>query len=152
MRWDWDDVDECIAEWEEGCRRRGRVARKSYRGDTLAFQVQVLQPPPSCSAPQNLTGWFLQSTAKYSYADQDSQAVAIAKSTGVFPNIITFPNGLLAGLIQVSFGPLNTITFADGPTRLQCDIKAIDPSGNVTTIEPWEWLVLPTATRATTPS
>jgi len=128
------------------------IVRESKRGDTLVFQVLVLQPFPACNAPQNLTGWFLQFTAKYQYADQDNQAVAISKTTGVFPNIITLPMGPATGIAQVSVGPLNTITLGDGLTRLVYDVQTIDPFGNVATVEEGKWIVRPDVTRATTPS
>ena len=129
----------------------GIVERFSARGDTLVFQIQVYQPPPANTAPQNLTGWFLQFTAKYQTADQDNQAVAISKTTGVSPNIITFPFGITTGIAQVSAGPLNTITLGDGKTRLVYDVVAIDPSGNKTQVERGRWTIRAGSTRTTVP-
>jgi hypothetical protein len=137
-------------EWDEEC-DPSVVDRWMYRGDTLLFQVQVYQPPPASSAPQNLTGWFLACMVKKQFADTDALAVAVSKTTGVAPNIITFPFGAAAGIIQVSIGPLNTITLGDGITRLVYDIQCIDPSGNVTTVERGRLNVRPDVTRATAP-
>jgi hypothetical protein len=100
----------------------------------------------------NLTGWFVQFTAKRWVADYDNQAVAVSKSTGTAPNIITFPTGVSTGLVQVSVGPLNTITLGDGQTHLVYDVIAIDPSGNKHTLEAGTWEIEPGVTRATTPS
>lgn len=133
------------------CPPSGVTNLESKRGDSLIFQVQVYQPPPASSAPQDMTGWYAQFTAKYQTSDQDSQAVAISKTTGVSPNIITFPNGVRTGLMQIASGPLNTVSFGDGPTRLTYVVKVIDPSGNVTTVQYGTWTVTPTAMRATTP-
>jgi hypothetical protein len=151
------------------------VRRKGFRGDTLVFQVQFFQPgvqtlapflqryrrdgAPSTVAmqaatpsgnPQNITGWFIACLLKYQTADQDNQAVATSKTTGVAPNIITIVNAA-AGIAQVQFGPLNTIALADGPIRLVYDVQGIDPSGNVYTGEHGEYLVFPDVTRATAP-
>jgi hypothetical protein len=153
------------------------VLRRSMRGDTLLFQVQVYAPgvmnpdgaesplsralipgsralsaPRPSSVPQNLTGWFLQFTAKNQTSDQDSQAVAISKTTGTTPNVITFPRGAAAGLVLVSVGSLNTITLADGPTRLVYDVIGVDGAGNRSTLERGLWTVRAGATRATSPS
>lgn len=140
-------------EWGEECRCDPSVVfRRMKRGDTLQFQIQVYQPAPASSAPQSLIGWFLQFTAKRWYADQDSQAIAVSKTTGVAPNVITFPFGAQTGIVQVSVGPLNTITLQDGKVRLVYDVQAIDPVGNVTTVEEGRLLVTPDVTRATVPS
>jgi hypothetical protein len=127
------------------------VERSVFAGDSLIFQVQVYQPPPASAAPQNLTGWSLQFTAKMQYADTDSLAVAISKTTGVSPNVITFPNGAATGLIQVAVGPLAFQTLGSARVRLVYDIKTIDPSGNVTTIERGRLVVWPAATDTTVP-
>jgi hypothetical protein len=171
--------DDYADDWERercGCDPE-LVPRRSMRGDTLLFNVQVYAPgtmnldssesplsrslvpgsralsaPRPSSVPQNLTGWFLQFTAKYQTSDLDSQAVAVSKTTGTTPNVITFPRGAAAGLALVSVGPLNTITLADGPTRLTYDVIAIDGSGNRYTLERGVWTIRAGATRATTPS
>jgi hypothetical protein len=149
---DWDDPNWSEPGWANpggGCCDDTRLV--SRRADTLVFQFQVYQPPPACSAPQNLTGWWVGFIAKYEYADQDNQAVASASTLTSFPNVVTFPNGAATGLVQVSIGPLNTITLGDGPTRLVYACKVIDPSGNVTTVREGQWVVLPSPMRATTP-
>jgi hypothetical protein len=149
---------------------------RTYRGDTLVFFVQawapaqpqptemherqVLQVSPSASPlgmqvpsriPQNLTGWFLQFTAKKQTADGDNQAVAVSKTTGVAPNVITFPNGAVAGLTKVSVGPLSTAGLGDGDVRLVYDLIGIDPSGTRTVLRHGRWTVTPTASNTTVP-
>ncbi len=146
----WDDWEWEREDGSDFC-NPGIVDRWSYRGDSLIYQVQIYQPPPAQFAPQNLTGWFFAATAKRNLADQDNQAVAVSKTTGTIPNIITYPNGASAGVIQVSFGPLNTITLGDSKVRLYYDIQGIDTSGNVTTVERGRWTVLPDVTRSTSP-
>src|SRR5579863_274172 len=116
--WGWDECDPSV------------VRRESFRGDTLVFQIQVYQPPPNNGAPQNLTGWWVGFMAKKQDADQDSQAVAASSTLTAAPNVVTFPNGASSGLVQVSIGPLNTITLGDGRVRLRYAVKVIDPSGN----------------------
>lgn len=134
------------------CCDPGIVNRRSYRGDTLTFQLTVYQPPPAQSAPQDLTGWFVQFTAKKQHADQDPQAVAVSKTSGTAPNVVTFPFGAPRGILQVMVGPLNTITLGDGRVRLVYDVQIIDPAGNVTTVERGVWTVEPDVTRSTTRS
>jgi hypothetical protein len=147
----WED-------WEDGwadfwtCPDPTIVDRKMFRGDTLTFQIQIFQPYPFQNSPQNLTGWFLQFTLKRWFPDQDPQALAVSKSTGVAPNVIVFPNGLSAGLVQVSSGPSNTLTLGDGIVRGVYDIQGIDPSGNVTTLEIGRMRIMPDVTRAIVPS
>src|SRR5271166_2382837 len=131
---DWRDGDGW-SDWgppfpqgpECGCGFRTERRRRMRRGDTLQFQVTVLQNvqtgeygsawpgepfPPNCVAV-NLTGWRVIFTAKYEFPDWDSQAVAQLDNQ-TLGGVIASGTG---GLVQVTMGPLATVSFADGPTR-----------------------------------
>jgi|SRR5271157_2655503 len=138
MNDDWSDDDDA--------REDGTVEREMYRGDTLTFLLQFVQP--GTRAPQDMTGWFVQFTAKRQYADQDSQAVLVAKTTGSAPNVVTFPNGVTTGLAQISAAAGATVSLGDGVVRLVYDVQTIDPEGVVRTAERGRLKVLPDVTRA----
>jgi hypothetical protein len=139
-------------QFREECACDEVVPRWSFQGDTLVFQVQVLQAPPSDQAPQNLTGWFFRFLAKQNLSDQDNQAIATSQTDTVFPDVITFPYGASSGIIQVQSGPTHSIGLGTGIVRLHYTVKGIDTLGNVATVETGRWLLRPSPMFSTIPS
>ncbi len=145
----WQETWEAF---QHECRQDEVVPRWSYQGDTLIFQVQVLQPPPADQAPQNITGWFFRFLAKLNLADQDNQAIATSQTDTLFPDIITLPFGAPAGILQVQSGPSHTIGLGSGHVKLHYVVKGIDTLGNVATLETGRWLLRPSSMLSTIPS
>jgi hypothetical protein len=120
------------------------VERKMFRGDTLAFQVQVFQSPPFNTVPQNLTGWTLWFTVKFNTQDPDN--IAVFQGTNLTnPPGVTI-NNYAQGLATPSMPPVSTRGFPDGVTSLFYDVQAMDPSGNIYTVEAGTVDVLPDVT------
>lgn len=112
--------------------------RQMYRGDTFVFDVQVVKN----NVPQDITGWTMWFTAKYSYPDQDSQA-AVQQSTGD-GIAYTFP---LAGKAEITVAPIKTRGFPDGPVTLVYDVQVKDLLGSIFTVDAGTLLVIPDVTR-----
>jgi hypothetical protein len=125
------------------------VLRRMFRGDTLAFMVQVLQPDPGTGhffpVDMSATGWNVRCAVKYQAPDPDQQAVAFLTSAP--SGGIVFNNAPL-GLFTVTVPPTATQFFPDTTQRLIYDVRTTDPIGNVTTVERGHIVVLPNSTRA----
>jgi hypothetical protein len=142
-----------------GCGFKPWRERRSRRGDTFQFTLQVLQnaqtleygsvwpgesPSPNY-VPVNLTGWRVVFTAKYEFPDYDSEAVAQLDNLALGGVTATGTTGQ----VGVAVPALATAGFPDGPVKLVYDVKVIDPSNNPHTAEIGRWTVSPSVTRAT---
>lgn len=127
-----------------GCAPPGEFDRTMFRGDSLVFEVQILQSD-GCS-PQNITGWAVWFTAKDSYGIPDSQAQIrlgnVLPLTGI--TITSAPEGKL----QVVVPPSATLNFPDTPAKLFYDVQVRDGAGKVFTVELGTLTVRPDVTRA----
>lgn len=134
------------------------VHRKTKRGDTFQFQVQIFGSPPVGSPPctkgppQNVAGWFMWCTLKNNYADPDNANIGQATTgTSTPPTQIVYIQPL-SGIVQITFSPLVTYALPDTPSRLRYDVQVQDPSGNIFTVEEGDVTVTPDVTRAIAPS
>lgn len=129
-----------------------RVDIQMYRGNTLVFDFQVLQPVPfglpadTPVPPQDISGWYFWSTFKRYSMDSDAQAVAqMTSDAGKGIAFVDAANG--KGEVTM---PLQaTVAFPDGPVDLIYDVKARDLLGRETTIRFGTCRVLPGATSST---
>lgn len=121
--------------------------RSMYRGDTLAFVVQVLDP--TYGTPVDITGWEFWFSVKYSVADPDAYAVFADNSASMTGNV-TIVSPPVQGKVSVRMPADKTRQFPDTRALLAYDVQGKDPAGDVRTIELGTVSVFPDVTRATT--
>jgi hypothetical protein len=115
------------------------------RGDTLQLAIQVLQDN---GAPQNLTGFTVWFTAKYTVYDADLRSVFALDNISPGGNggvVLTFPT---IGEFTVTGPAVATQGFPDGVVTLVYDVQVEDASGNLTTVETGTLAVNPDVTRS----
>lgn len=123
------------------------ATRTMFRGDTLAFTVQVNDP--TTGAPRNLAGWKFYFTVKRFAADPDQNAV-FQDNTASGSGAVAIVAPAALGQVAVSMPAAKTVLFPDTPTTLVYDVEGIDASGNVSTVEGGTIKVTPDVTRAVT--
>lgn len=124
------------------------------RGDTLVFDLQVLQPIPGSDArvPANITGWSAWFTVKRFVQDPDSFAIAQITLTTSTPAggtiVFTVP---VNGQLEITMPPIATRDLPDGGvSELAYDVQVKDLIGRVFTVDRGILFVDPDVTRAIT--
>lgn len=126
------------------------LERTMYRGDTFVFEVQVFQarlfnqPEDAPTPPQNITGWKMWFTAKYSTADYDNAAVSQLDNGALGGVVFVDPT---IGRAEITMPALATLQFPDGPVALVYDVQVQDAIGRISTVEVGTLTVNPDATR-----